>query len=109
MVVVNHCVLHLPFMISPENKYEGISGITLKQYDQLIMSLCARQKDVNACARQKNWQCEDFACSQQKDVNDKTCPQFNNPITIVNTIAGYDILRPNLAWYEIQTNKTYKW
>ena len=36
-------------------------------------------------------------------------PQFNNPITIVNTIAGYDILRPNLAWYEIQTNKTYKW
>ena len=35
-------------------------------------------------------------------------PQFNNPITIVNTIAGYDILRPNLAWYEIQTNKTYK-
>ena len=35
-------------------------------------------------------------------------PQFNNPITIVNTIAGY-ILRPNLAWYEIQTNKTYKW
>ena len=23
-------------------------------------------------AGQKNWQCEDFACSQQKDVNDKT-------------------------------------
>ena len=38
----------------------------------VCISLCARQKDVNACAGQKNWQCEDFACSQQKDVNDKT-------------------------------------
>ena len=41
-------------------------------YIYIYISSCARQKDVNACARQKNWQCEDFACSQQKDVTDKT-------------------------------------
>ena len=29
-------------------------------------------KDVNACARGENLQCERFACSRQKDVNDKT-------------------------------------
>ena len=37
-----------------------------------IISLCARQKDVNVCAQQENWQCERFACSRQKGTNDKT-------------------------------------
>ena len=36
-------------------------------------------------------------------------PQFKNPISIVNKLAWYDIWRQNLAWYEILTNKTYKW
>ena len=26
----------------------------------------------SSCAQQQNWQCERFACSLQKDVNDKT-------------------------------------
>ena len=30
---------------------------------------------------------------------------FKNPISIVNKIAGYDIWRQNLAWYEISTIK----
>ena len=37
-----------------------------------IPSSGARKNDVNARAWQENWQCEHFACSQQKDVNDKT-------------------------------------
>ena len=36
-------------------------------------------------------------------------PQFKNPISIVNKIAGYDFWRQNLTWYKILTNKTYKW
>ena len=32
---------------------------------------CAWQKDVNMRARQENQQCECFACSQQKGVNDQ--------------------------------------
>ena len=35
-------------------------------------SLGARKNDVNARTWQESWQCERFACSQQKDVNDKT-------------------------------------
>ena len=35
--------------------------------------------------------------------------RFKNPISIVNKIAGYDISRQNLTWYDILTNKTYKW
>ena len=44
------------------------------------------------------------ACSQQEGMNDKT--PFKNPITISNKIAGHDIWRQNLAWYEILTNTT---
>ena len=36
-------------------------------------------------------------------------PELKNPISIVNKIAGYNIWRQNLAWYEILTNKTCKW
>ena len=36
-------------------------------------------------------------------------PRFKNPLSIVSEIAGYDIWRQNLAFYEISTNKTYKW
>ena len=32
----------------------------------------ARQKDVNTCGQQENWQCARSACSWQKGVNDKT-------------------------------------
>ena len=38
--------------------------------------------------------------------------KFHNlkiPLAFVNKIAGYDICRQNLSWYEISTNKTYKW
>ena len=31
-----------------------------------------RKNDMNARAQQENWQCERFACSQQKDLNNKT-------------------------------------
>ena len=34
-------------------------------------------------------------------------PQFENAFSIVNKIAGYDIRRQNLAWYEISRNKKY--
>ena len=37
--------------------------------DRLGIPLGARKNDVNARARQENWQGERFACSQQKDVN----------------------------------------
>ena len=37
-----------------------LSGTGLIQFQ--IILLCARQKDVNACAQQENWQCERFAC-----------------------------------------------
>ena len=53
------------------------------------ISLCAWQNDVNVCALQENRQCERFACSRQKGVNDdKKIAQFKNPISIVNQIAG---------------------
>ena len=34
--------------------------------------LGAQKNDVNVRTWQENWQCECFACSQQKDVTDKT-------------------------------------
>ena len=63
------------------------------------------------CECVENWQCERFACSRQKGVNDKTptIKKIINPTSIINKLAGYDIWRQNLAWYEISTNKTCKW
>ena len=72
---------------------------------KLFISLCAQQKDVNMCACHKNSQCECFACSRQKGMNDET---HNNIINnIINIIEGCDMWRQNLAWYESWTNKMY--
>ena len=38
----------------------------------IVYLSCSWQNDVNVCARQDNWQCERFACSRQKGMNDKT-------------------------------------
>ena len=38
-------------------------------YTFILIWLCARQNDINACIRQKNCQCECFARSGQRDVN----------------------------------------
>ena len=38
---------------------------------QLQISSGARKIDMDARAWQENWQSERFACSQQKDMNDK--------------------------------------
>ena len=54
---------------------------------------------------QENWQCEHLLVPGRRAWMIKL-PGFKNPISIVNKIAGYDIWRQILAWYEIWTNKT---
>ena len=39
---------------------------------QIDIPLCARQKDMNACAHKENWKCECFDRSRQKGANGKT-------------------------------------
>ena len=73
------------------------------------ISSCAQQKDVNACAQQENWQCTNALLVPGRRTWMIKLPPFKNPNSIVNKIAGYDIWRTKLAWYEISTNKTYKW
>ena len=50
----------------------GGAAAPLSPMGRTPMLLGAQKNDMNVCTRQENWQCERFACSQQKDVNDKT-------------------------------------
>ena len=62
----------------------------------IVKLLGAQKNDVNARTRLANWQCERFACSQQKDVNDR------NLFILAMQIKLQDVIfeDKNLALYE---------
>ena len=78
---------------------------------------CAWQNDVNMCARQENWQCEHFACSRQKDVNDKNFISIivnkNFRIWYLKTISclvwNFDQTPPPPKKKKKKERKTYQW
>ena len=68
--------------------------------------LCVREKDVSVCAPAGNvtmW----MLCLLPAERIEWMIklPPFKNPVRIVNKIAGYDIWRRILAWYEFQQIK----
>ena len=57
--------------------------------------------------RQENWQFVNALLLPSRRTWMIKLPQFRNPVSIVNKIAGYDIWWQNLACFKILTNKTY--